>query len=180
MFPQYIFRQAEKTAIPVSCKCAMKTLLRQLKQTKFCGHFSSWQKNNNSAKFHNKINKNSKLLKSPTTTMPTFYGRSEKIEPFEDLMQTSLKIHNQLTEDDKINYFHSFMRRDALKTFKNISDPTRGKFGEILAVFRWKYVKPQSMATSKHKFQKHVFNLANQKLVVFLMNFQSWPKTPSD
>ena len=45
----------------------------------------------------------SKLPKSLTTTMPTFDGKTEKFELFEDLFQTSLKIHNQLTEDDRIN-----------------------------------------------------------------------------
>ena len=33
--------------------------------------------------------------------MPTFDGKSEKFELFEGLFQTSLKIHNQLTEEDK-------------------------------------------------------------------------------
>ena len=91
--------------------------------------------NNNSAKFHNNINRISKLPKSLTTTMPTFDGKSEKFELFEDLFQTSLKIHNQLTEEDRINYFHSLMRGDALQTFKNINGPTRENLGEILAVF---------------------------------------------
>ena len=77
--------------------------------------------NNNSANFHNNINRISKLPKSLTTTMPTFDGKTEKFELFEDLFQTSLKIHNQLTEDDRINYFHSLMRGDALQTFKNIN-----------------------------------------------------------
>ena len=53
--------------------------------------------NNNSANFHNNINRISKLPTSLTTTMPTFDGKSEKSELFEDLFQTSLKIHNQLT-----------------------------------------------------------------------------------
>ena len=128
--------------------------------------------NNNSANFHNNINRISKLPKSLTTTMPTFDGKSEKFELFEDLFQTSLKIHNQLTEDDRINYFHSLMRGDALQTFKNINGPTRKNLGEILAVFHRKYVKPQSMATAKHKFQKLVFNPANQKLVDFLDELQ--------
>ena len=128
--------------------------------------------NNNSANFHNNINRISKLPKSLTTTMPTFDGKTEKFELFEDLFQTSLKLHNQLTEDDRINYFHSLMRRDALQTFKNINGPTR----EILAVFRRKYVKPQSMATAKHKFQKLVFNPANQKLVDFLDELQKLAK----
>ena len=37
------------------------------------------------------------------------------------------------------------MRADALQTFKNIKSPTRENMKEILAVFRRKYVKPQSM-----------------------------------
>ena len=60
------------------------------------------------------------------------------------------------------------MRGDALQTFKNFNGSTRENLGEILAVFRRKYVKPQSMATAKHKFQKLVFNPANQSLVDFL------------
>ena len=108
--------------------------------------------------------------------MLTFDGKTENFELFEDLFQTSLKIHNQLTEDDRINYFHSLMRGDALQTFKNISGPTPENLAEILAVFRRKYVKPQSMATAKHKFQKLVFNPANQKLVEFLDGLQKLAK----
>ena len=132
--------------------------------------------NNNSANFNNNISRISKLPKSLTTTMPTFDGKSEKFELFEDLFQTSLKIHNQLTEEDKINYFHSLMRGDALQTFKNITSPNRENLAEILTVFRRKYVKPQSMATAKHKFQRLVFNPASQKLIDFLDELQKLAK----
>ena len=80
--------------------------------------------------------------------MATFDGKSEIFKLFEDLFQTSLKLHNQLTEEDKISYFHSLMRGDALQTFKNITSPNRENLEEILTVFRRKYVKPQSMATA--------------------------------
>ena len=130
----------------------------------------------NSANVNNNSNRISKLPKSLTTTMPTFDGKSEKFELFEDLFETSLKIHNQLTEEDKINYFHSLMRGDALQTFKNISSPNRENLGETLTVFRRKYVKPQSMATAKHKFQQLVFNPANQKLIDFLDELQKLAK----
>ena len=132
--------------------------------------------NNNSANFQNNINRTSKLPKSLTTTMPTFDGKSEKFELFEDLFQRSPKTHNQLTEEDKINYFHSLMRGDELQTIKNINGPTRENLGEILADFRRKYVKPQSIATAKHKFQKLVFNPANRKLVDFLDELQKLAK----
>ena len=132
--------------------------------------------NSNSSNVNNNSNRISKLPKSLTTTMPTFDGKSEKFELFEDLFQTSLKIHNQLTEEDKINYFHSLMRGDALQTFKNISSPNRENLIEILTVIRRKYVKPQSMATAKHKFQQLVFNPAKQKLIDFLDELQKLAK----
>ena len=68
------------------------------------------------------------------------------------------------------------MRGDALQTFKKINGPTRESLGEILAAFRRRYVKPQSMATAKHKFQKLVINPANQKLVDFLDELQKLAK----
>ena len=132
--------------------------------------------NSNSANAKNNSNRLSKLSKSLTTTMPTFDGKSEQFELFEDLFQTSLKIHNQLTEGDKVNYFHSLMRGDALQTFKNISSLNRENLTEILTVFRRKYVKPQSMATAKHKLQRLVFSPANQKLIDFLDELQKLAK----
>ena len=132
--------------------------------------------NSNSANVNNNSNRFSKLPKSLTTTMPTFDGKSEKFELFEDLFQTSLKIHNQLTEEDKIYYFHSLMRGDALQTFKNISSRNRENLADILTVFRRKYVNPQSMATAKHKLQQLVFNPANQKLIDFLDELQKLAK----
>ena len=132
--------------------------------------------NSNAANFNNNISRISKLPKSLTTTMPTFDGKSVKIELFEDLFQIGLKIHNQLTEEDKIKYFHSVMRGDALRTIKNITSPNRENLEEILTVFRRTYVKPQSMATAKHKFQRLVFNPANQKLIDFLDELQKLAK----
>ena len=68
------------------------------------------------------------------------------------------------------------MRGDALQTFKNITTSNRENLGEILTVFRRNYVKPQSMATVKHKFQRLIFNPANQKLIDFLDELQKLAK----
>ena len=111
--------------------------------------------------------------------MPTFDGKSEKFELFEDLFQTSLKIHNQRTEEDKINYFHSVMSGDALQTFNNIGSRNRENLAGILTVFCRKYGKPQSMGTAKHKLQQLVFNPANQKLIEFLDELQELAKDAS-
>ena len=45
--------------------------------------------NSNPANSNNNINRISKLPISLTTTMPTFDGKSEKLELFEDIFQTS-------------------------------------------------------------------------------------------
>ena len=136
-------------------------------------------KNSNSANFKNNINRISKLPKCLTTTMPTFDGKLEKFKLFEDLFQTSSKVHNQLTEDteeEKLNYFHSLMRGDALQTFRNITRPNRENSWEILTVFRRKYVKPQPLATAKHKFQRLLFNPANEKVFDSLDELQKLAK----
>ena len=70
--------------------------------------------NNISAYFHHNINRTSKMPKLLTTLMPKFDGKSDKFKLFEDLFETSLKIHNQLIEEDRINCFHSLKKRDAL------------------------------------------------------------------
>ena len=138
--------------------------------------FQQLASNSNSANFNNNNNRISKLHKSLTTTMSIFDWKSEKFDLFEDLFQTSLKFHNQVTEDDRIHYFHSLMRDDALQTFKNISSPNREILAEILTVFHRNYVKPQSMATAKHKFQGLIFNPTNQKVIGFLDVLQNLEK----
>ena len=160
LFPKNIFRKkrGKRTVLPVNRSSAVKMALRRSKQTKFCWPFSSWQTTTILQTF---IITSTDFPKSLITTMPTFDGKSEKFELLESLFQTSLTSHNQMTEDDRINYIHFLMRGDALKTFKNINGPTRENLAGNLAVLTRKYVKPQSMATAKHKFQKLVSNPAN-------------------
>ena len=70
--------------------------------------------NGNSANCNNNIDRIPNFPELFTTTMPTFDGQLDKFELFQDLIKTSLKIYEQLTEKDKINYFHSLMHEDAL------------------------------------------------------------------
>ena len=77
--------------------------------------------NSTSTNFNNNINTISKLPESLTKTILTLNGKSEKFELFEDLFQTSLKVHKQVTGEDKINYLHSLMGGDAPQIIKNIT-----------------------------------------------------------
>ena len=68
------------------------------------------------------------------------------------------------------------MHGDALKSLKNITSLNRVDLGDTLIVFCKKNEKPQSMATAKHKYQRLVFNPANQKIFDFLDQLQKIAK----
>ena len=59
------------------------------------------------------------------------------------------------------------LRKNALQTFRNIRSANRQTLEEILAVFRRKYVEPESQATVKHKWLKLVFDPNTMKLPDF-------------
>ena len=162
MLPLYVFRNAEKeplyqlTETPATIEADQILLaLQQL------------AKNNNSANFHNNINRNSKLPMSLTTTMPTLDGKTEKFELFEDLFQSSLKFHNKLTEEDRIKYFHSVMREDALQTYKNNNGPKRQNLAEILAAFQQEIRKTPTEGDSETQIPEICLQPSKSKIIRF-------------
>ena len=169
-FPQ----ENKRRRVPqVSHNFAVRTPLRQLKQTRFCWPFNNWRQTviqpiSTTTSVDSRI-----CLNSSKRQRPHLIENQRNLNCLK--IYSKQKIHNQLTEA-KIYYFHSLMLGDALQTFKNIGSPNRENLTEILTVFRRKYVKPQSMATARHKFQQLVFNPANQKLFDFLDDLQKLAK----
>ena len=108
------------------------------------------------------------MVRPVSTTTLTFDGKSEKFELFEDLFHTMIKMQPDMTETMKINHFHSLLRKNALQTFRNINTANKQTLEDILAVFRRKYVKPESQATAKHKWHRLVFDPFTMKLPDFL------------
>ena len=103
-----------------------------------------------------------------SSTTVTFDEKSEKFELFEDLFHTMIKMQPEMTEAMKINHFHSLLRKNALQTFRNINSTNKQTLEDILAIFRRKYVKPESQATAKHKWHRLVFDPNTMKLPDFL------------
>ena len=95
-----------------------------------------------------------RLPKALSTTMPTFNGRNDKFEPFEDLFMTSLKVYPNISEEEQIRYFHYLLRDDALQTYRNMTDTNRASLEVIIATFRRRYVRPQSIATARCKWKQ--------------------------
>ena len=101
---------------------------------------------------NNKPSAHTLMVRPVSTTTLTFDGISEKFELFEDLFHTIIKKQPDMTETMKVNHFHSLLRKNSLQTFRNINSANRQTLEDILAVFRRKYVKPESQATAKHKW----------------------------
>ena len=72
----------------------------------------------------------------------------------------------------KINHVHAHLRGLAIKTFKNIQRTPTTTLEDILKVFRGKYVKPQTSASAKHRFNKLLFDPENLKLPDFSEELQ--------
>ena len=136
--------------------------------------------NLNSANFNNNINRISKLPNSLTTTMrqwPPFDWKSETYELFECLIQTNLEIHNQLTEENKINYFHYLLRGDGLQTFKKHYQPQQREFERNLDCVPYKIRETSVHGYGKtQNFNDWSSNSANQKLIEFLDELQKLAK----
>ena len=103
---------------------------------------------------------------SPNTII--FNGNNKKFELFEDLFHTMLKMQPEMTEVIKINHFHAHLRKEALQTFRNISESNKKTLHHVLIVFRRKYVKPESQATAKLKWHKLIVDPNRKSLPEFL------------
>ena len=108
------------------------------------------------------------VLKPVSTNTLIFDKKSEKFELFEVLFHSVLKMQPEMTESMKINHFHVHLRKEALQTVRNISALNKKTFDDVLIVFRRKYVKPESQATAKHKWQKLTFDPNKKPLPDFL------------
>ena len=99
-----------------------------------------------------------KLPKPVSTNKIVFDRKNKKIELFEDLSHTMLKMQPEMTEAMTINHFHAHLRKEALQTFRNIIASNKKTLIDVLIVFRRRYVKPKSQATAKHKRHKVTFD----------------------
>ena len=98
----------------------------------------------------------------------TFDGKTVKFELFEDLFHTMIEMQSEMSEQMKINHFHSLLRKNALRTFRNINTAKRQTLEDALVIFRRKYVQPESQPTAKHKGHRLVFDPNTMTLPDFL------------
>ena len=108
------------------------------------------------------------MPKTLTASLPTFDGKSEKFELFEDLFRNNIKMYPHLTEIQKINYFHSLLRGDTLQAFCNIEDSKKDSLDEIMTIFKRQFGDYLSMAKARCEWDALKFDPSTQKLHDFL------------
>ena len=72
-----------------------------------------------------------------------------------------------------MQYFHSLLIGDALQTYRNMTDRNRASLEDIVSTFRRRYVRPQSVATPRCKWEQLHFDPSRQKFQDFLEQYQT-------
>ena len=116
------------------------------------------------------------MPKALTASLPTFDGKSENIELFEDLFRNNIKMYPHLTEIQKINYFHSLLRGDALQAFCNIEDTKKDSLDGIMTIFKRRFGDYLPMAKARCEWDALKFDPSIQKLHEFLDVLQKTAK----
>ena len=116
------------------------------------------------------------MPKTLTASLPVFDGKSEKFELFEDLFGNKIKMYPHLTEIQKINYFHSLLRGNALQAYCNLNDTKKDNLEEVITAFKRRFGDFQSSAKARCEWDALHFDPTKQKLHEFLDILQKTSK----
>ena len=116
------------------------------------------------------------MPKALTASLPVFDGKSEKFELFEDLFRNNIKMYPHLTEIQKINYFHSLLRGNALQAYCNLDDTKKDNLEEVITAFKRRFGDFQSSAKARCEWDALHFDPTKQKLHEFLDVLQKTAK----
>ena len=81
-------------------------------------------------------------------------------------------MYPNITEEEKIHYFHCLLRGEALQTFRNMTVATREHLNDMLAGFGRRYVRQQSVATARCKWENLSFSPSQQTFPDFQEQYQ--------
>ena len=116
------------------------------------------------------------MPKALTASLPVFDGKSEKFELFEDLFRNNIKMYPHLTEIQKINYFHSLLRGNALQAYCNLDDAKKDNLEKVITAFKRRFGDFQSSAKARCEWDSLHFDPTKQKLHEYLDTLQKTAK----
>ena len=104
------------------------------------------------------------MPKALTSSLPIFDSKSEKFELFEDLFRNNIKKYPHFTEIQKINYFQSLLRGDALQAYCNLDDTKKDNPEEVITAFKRRFGDFQFSATARCEWAALQFDPTKQKM----------------
>ena len=116
------------------------------------------------------------MPKALTASLPVFDGKSEKFERFEDLFRNNIKMYPHLTEIQKINYFYSLLRGNALQAYCYLDDTEKDNLEVVITAFKRRFGDFQSSAKARCEWDALHFDPTKQKLHEFLDALQKTAK----
>ena len=109
--------------------------------------------------------------------MPLFHGNREKLNEFEHLLSNHLHLHlNNITEEQKLNYFQSLLRDEAIEFWQILGITTETTLKCVLDAFREEYAKDDLKEVSKFTFDQMRFHPTVDSFTNLLSNFKKTAK----
>ena len=101
------------------------------------------------------------MPKALTASLPVFDGKSEKFDFFEDRFRNNIKMYPHLTEIQKINYFYTLLRGNALQAYCNLDDTKKDNLEEVITTFKRRFGNFQSSAKARCEWDALHFDPTN-------------------
>ena len=111
------------------------------------------------------------------TQVPLFRGNRDKYNEFEHLLKNHLRPHmNKLTEEQKLNYFQSLLRDEAIEFWQTLKITTETTLHNVLQAFNKEYAKEDLREVSKYKFDQMRYDPTKESFADFLTKYKKLAK----
>ena len=111
------------------------------------------------------------------TQVPFFRGNREKYNEFEFLQKNHLRPHiNKLTEEQKLTYFRSLLRDEAIQFWQTLKITTKTTLQDVLQAFNKEYAKEDLREVSKYKFDQMRYDPTKESFADFLTKYKKLAK----
>ena len=117
---------------------------------------------------------NTKLLQ---THVPNFRGTKDNYNEFEHLLLYHFRpIANKITEEDKIHFFQSLLRDEAIDFWQTITISSTTTLQDVLQLFRKEFAKEDMREVARYKWNEAKYDPTTQTFGDFLKDLEKIAK----
>ena len=117
---------------------------------------------------------NTKLLQ---THVPNFRGQKDNFVEFEHLLLNHLSpLANKITEENKLHFFQSLLRDDAIEYWQSIQITPMTTLKDVLDLFRKEFAKEDLKEVARYKWDQARYDPTTETFGDFLKNLKKTAK----